>query len=107
MATRRIVASEKTIFEKDDTAQEKSNISPAVPKDVIYKLLGFSAAMIIVPIGSYFLTVHTIFNGNSSLAGGMAAVLANVVLISYIIVAMKEDQTDLQKDDKPDSKKTQ
>lgn len=37
----------------------------------------------------------------------MAAVLANVVLISYIIVAMKEDQTDLQKDDKPDSKKTQ
>ncbi|KAL7820403.1 hypothetical protein V8C44DRAFT_316483 [Trichoderma aethiopicum] len=106
MATRRIVASEKTIFEKDDTAQEMSNISPAVPKDVIYKLLGFSAAMIVVPIGSYFLTVHTIFNGNSSLAGGMAAVLANVVLISYIIVAMKEDQTDLQKD-KPDSKKTQ
>ncbi|KAH0498825.1 hypothetical protein TgHK011_006055 [Trichoderma gracile] len=107
MATRRIVASEKTILEKDDTAQEKSNISPAVPKDVIYKLLGFSAAMIIVPIGSYFMTVHTVFNGNSSLAGGMAAVLANVVLISYIIVAMKEDQTDLQKDGKPDSKKTQ
>ncbi|TFB05688.1 Vacuolar ATPase assembly integral membrane protein [Trichoderma ghanense] len=107
MATRRIIASEKTILEKDDTAQEKSNISPAVPKDVIYKLLGFSAAMIIIPIGSYFMTVHTIFNGNSSLAGGMAAVLANVVLISYIIVAMKEDQTDLQQGGKPDSKKTQ
>ncbi|PTB64164.1 hypothetical protein BBK36DRAFT_1124714 [Trichoderma citrinoviride] len=107
MATRRIIASEKTILEKDDTAQEKSNISPAVPKDVIYKLLGFSAAMIIVPIGSYFMTVHTVFNGNSSLAGGMAAVLANVVLISYIIVAMKEDQTDLKEGGKPDSKKTQ
>lgn len=82
--------------------------------------------MIIVPIGSYFATVHTVFNGkmlpthaihiyanqpdlinpfagNSSMAGGMAAVLANVVLISYIIVAMKEDQTE----SKPESKKTQ
>ncbi|PNP42952.1 hypothetical protein TGAM01_v201590 [Trichoderma gamsii] len=103
MATRRIVNSEKTILEKDDTAEEKSNISPAVPNDVIFKLLGFSAAMIIVPIGSYFATVHTVFNGNSSMAGGMAAVLANVVLISYIIVAMKEDQTE----SKPESKKTQ
>ncbi|KAM0451360.1 hypothetical protein ACHAPV_005344 [Trichoderma viride] len=104
MATRRIVNSEKTILEKDDTVEEKSNISPAVPNDVIFKLLGFSAAMIIVPIGSYFATVHTVFKGNSSLAGGMAAVLANVVLISYIIVAMKEDQTE---SDKPESKKTQ
>ncbi|KAK4062624.1 uncharacterized protein Triagg1_9865 [Trichoderma aggressivum f. europaeum] len=106
MATRRIVNSERTILEKDDT-EEKSNISPAVPKDVIYKLLGFSAAMIIIPIGSYFATVHTVFNGNSSLAGGMAAVLANVVLISYIVVAMKEDQTDLKEGTKPESKKTQ
>jgi len=38
MATRRIVASEKTILEKDDrigsspAANERSNISPAVPK---------------------------------------------------------------------------
>ncbi|PNP57960.1 hypothetical protein THARTR1_02118 [Trichoderma harzianum] len=31
MATRRIVNSERTILEKDDT-EEKSNISPAVPK---------------------------------------------------------------------------
>ncbi|KAL6858533.1 hypothetical protein J3F83DRAFT_749993 [Trichoderma novae-zelandiae] len=107
MATRRIIASEKSILEKDDTAHEKSNISPAVPNDVIFKLLGFSAAMIIIPIGSYFMTVHTVFKGNSSLAGGMAAVLANVVLISYIIVAMKEDQTELQEGGKPESKKTQ
>jgi len=31
MATRRIVGSEKTIIDKDDNNDEKSNISPAVP----------------------------------------------------------------------------
>lgn len=40
-----------------------SDTSPAVPSDVIYKLLGFSVAMIVLPIGSYFATVHTVFNG--------------------------------------------
>lgn len=31
MATRRIISSEKTILEKDDHPEEKSNISPVVP----------------------------------------------------------------------------
>lgn len=32
MATRRIIATEKTILDKDDHIEEKSNIAPAVPK---------------------------------------------------------------------------
>lgn len=32
-------------------------------RPVILKLLGFTFAMIILPIGSYFLTVNTIFQG--------------------------------------------
>ncbi|KAJ4151424.1 hypothetical protein LMH87_012125 [Akanthomyces muscarius] len=94
MATRRINASERTVLEKDDTENEKSDISPAVPQHVIFKLLGFTFAMIVVPIGSYFLTVHTIFQGNSSWAGGFAALLANVVLLGYVIVAMNEDDSE-------------
>lgn len=78
-------------------------------RHVIFKLLGFTFAMIVVPIGSYFLTVHTIFQGthlalmnytladclgNSSWAGGFAALLANVVLLGYVIVAMNEDDSE-------------
>jgi len=32
-------------------------------RHVIYKLLGFTLAMVVAPIGSYFLTVDTIFRG--------------------------------------------
>lgn len=90
MATqRRINTQEKTHLDQDDTRSEpKSNISPAVPSyvstpfssyhflnvsteiltltsSVIIKLLGFTFAMITLPIGSYFLSVNTIFGGTS------------------------------------------
>ncbi|KAF3346133.1 hypothetical protein VD0002_g9809 [Verticillium dahliae] len=109
MATRRIISTEKTILDQDEpnsAPAEKSNIAPAVPTDVIVKLLGFTFAMIVFPIGSYFLTVSTVFKGNSTFAGAFAAVMANVVLIAYIVVAMKEDQTEQdEKKTKGDGKK--
>ena len=97
-------------------------------REVIYKLLAFTIGMIVLPIGSYFLTVNTIFRGmallsarcrhhhvsanhslpgNSSFAGGFAAVMANVVLVAYIIVAMKEENTEQPGKPKLDSKKDQ
>ncbi|KAL8746597.1 MAG: hypothetical protein Q9190_001405 [Brigantiaea leucoxantha] len=100
MTSRRIIASDKDILEKDDhirsspAASEKSDITPAVPISVILKLLAFTAAMVAGPIGSYFLTVNTIFRGNATLAGATAALVANVVLVVYVIVAMREDQTE-------------
>ncbi|ROV97621.1 hypothetical protein VSDG_04628 [Cytospora chrysosperma] len=100
MASRRIISDEKTILEKDDNvgsspaADQQSNIAPAVPMDVIAKLLAFTFAMIVMPIGSYFATVNTVFKGNSTFAGATAAIMANVVLIAYVIVAMREDQSD-------------
>ena len=80
--------------------------------------------MIVIPIGSYFLTVNTIFQGmhfpyfriisskcidptgNSTWAGGVAALLANVVLLGYVIVAMNEDKSDRENAPK-ESKKEQ
>ncbi|KAL2207280.1 hypothetical protein CC79DRAFT_1321394 [Sarocladium strictum] len=106
MATCRIIGEEKTILDRDEP-QEKSDTSPAVPRDVLLKLLAFTFAMIVVPIGSYFVTVNTIFSGNTTYAGALAAVMANVVLIGYIVVAMNEDQSEQLKAGKGDGKKDQ
>ncbi|MCJ1455086.1 vacuolar ATPase assembly integral membrane protein vma21 [Mycoblastus sanguinarius] len=102
MTSRRIISSEKNLLEKDDadaktpSALERSNITPAVPAAVIYKLLGFTVAMIVGPIGTYFLTLNTIFRGSSTWAGATAAFMANMVLIAYVIVAFKDDESEKQ-----------
>ncbi|KAJ4396903.1 vacuolar ATPase assembly integral membrane protein vma21 [Gnomoniopsis smithogilvyi] len=107
MTSRRIISTEKTILDQDDhvdvspaaaASSQQSDIKPAVPLDVILKLLAFTFAMIVVPIGSYFATVHTVFKGNSTFAGATAAIMANVVLIGYVVVAMREDQSDQAQD---------
>lgn len=61
-------------------------------RHVIYKLLTATFLMVFAPIAMYFLTVNTVFSGNTTWAGATAAFTANVVLIGYIIVAVKEDQ---------------
>ena len=50
--------------------------------DVIYKLLGFTAAMVVGPIGMYFLTVNSIFGGKQS--------LTEIVKIFQYIVARSQ-----------------
>jgi len=61
--------------------------------------------MVTVPLGTYFLSVKTFLHGNSTFAGGLAAVMANVVLISYIIVAVQDDQSEQQEEQKKRQKK--
>ncbi|KAL1986726.1 hypothetical protein VTN96DRAFT_5931 [Rasamsonia emersonii] len=79
------------------TATKDSDVTPAVSTGVILKLLGFTVAMIVAPIGMYFLTIDTVFKGNSTFAGAGAALTANVVLIAYIVVAWREDQEEEQR----------
>ncbi|KAH7076938.1 vacuolar ATPase assembly integral membrane protein VMA21 [Paraphoma chrysanthemicola] len=95
MTSRRIVGGEKTFLENDPRGPPgPSNISPAVPASVIWKLMSFTLAMVTLPIGTYFFTVKYVFNGNATYAGGLAALMANVVLIAYVIMAFKDDQAE-------------
>ncbi|KAK3719067.1 vacuolar ATPase assembly integral membrane protein vma21 [Vermiconidia calcicola] len=100
MATRRIATNEKTHLDQDDIKNEpRSNISPEVPSSVIAKLLAFTAAMIVAPLSSYFLSINKLFGGNSTYAGAFAAFIANMVLIGYVIVAFRDDQQEREADE--------
>ncbi|KUL88324.1 hypothetical protein ZTR_04924 [Talaromyces verruculosus] len=95
-------ASEKTedasvLSQGRTTPSGPSDISPAVPVETIYKLLAFTFAMICGPLAAYFLSVKTFFAGNSTLAGALAALIANVVLVAYVVVAWQEDKEDQAK----------
>ena len=80
--------------------------------------------MVAAPISMYFLTVDSIFSGessfihwllwcvlnkigNSTWAGTTAAVTANVVLFAYIVVAWQEDQGERAVEGKEREKKAQ
>ncbi|KAF1932004.1 vacuolar ATPase assembly integral membrane protein VMA21 [Didymella exigua CBS 183.55] len=99
MTTRRTVASSATSADYDGRgAPGPSNTSPAVPRGVIFKLMSFTFAMITLPIGTYFFTAAYVFKGNATYAGGLAALMANVVLIGYVVMAFMDDQREQAED---------
>ncbi|KAG0313398.1 vacuolar ATPase assembly integral membrane protein vma21 [Linnemannia gamsii] len=57
----------------------------------VAKLAFFTVAMIAFPLATYFLTIDRYFGGNATYAGISAAVMANVVLIAYVVAAVMED----------------
>ncbi|CDS13425.1 hypothetical protein LRAMOSA05602 [Lichtheimia ramosa] len=69
-----------------------------VSGSVIAKLVLFSIAMVVLPIGTYFATVDRVFGGNGAYAAGAAAGMANIVAIAYVIVAAIEGQQQQQQD---------
>ncbi|KAL7778964.1 hypothetical protein CFE70_008467 [Pyrenophora teres f. teres 0-1] len=100
MTTRRIVTNEKSTLDYDGRgAPEPSNTSPAVPSSVIWKLMSFTFAMVTLPIGTYFFTVNWVFRG------GLAALMANVVLIAYVIMAFRDDQEEMREEAEKSKKK--
>lgn len=65
----------------------------AAGSGTLLKLGIFSIALGVVPITSYFGSLHYVWEGNATYAAITAVVAANLVLISYIIASVLEDQT--------------
>ncbi|KAF3920868.1 hypothetical protein ABW21_db0204543 [Orbilia brochopaga] len=110
MATRRVKSTEKpaddapaappTLPRAMQAEKMKANPGPAIPAEVLVKLFGFTAAMFIGPIGCYYVSTNILFPGSTVLGASIAAVVANVVLIAFVVVAMREDDGEETKKNK-------
>ncbi|KAI0921314.1 hypothetical protein AcW1_004669 [Taiwanofungus camphoratus] len=60
---------------------------------VLIKLLIFSIALAVAPISTYFLSKDYLWDGNTTLAAITAIISANIVLVSYIVMAVLEERT--------------
>ncbi|KAK9370768.1 hypothetical protein V1509DRAFT_616782 [Lipomyces kononenkoae] len=59
----------------------------------------FTVAMVTAPLGSFYISLNYIFDGNRQWAGLVAALVANVVVIGYVMFAWNEDGMAYSKSD--------
>ncbi|KAF9181743.1 vacuolar ATPase assembly integral membrane protein vma21 [Haplosporangium sp. Z 11] len=85
------IASERASVGASSSSSTSTPTSTNVSSSTLAKLAFFTIAMICFPIGTYFISLDRYFDGNATYAGISAAVMANVVLFAYVLVAVMED----------------
>lgn len=63
-------------------------VEPRIPHDVQKKLLVFTAAILTLPLVIFFSLRHA--GASAIVSGGSAALVANILLFAYVLVAMFE-----------------
>ncbi|ORY88030.1 hypothetical protein BCR35DRAFT_301924, partial [Leucosporidium creatinivorum] len=80
-------------------APTPAHLKAAIPADgptapltgVLIKLGLFTLAMVVLPVGSYFVSRDWYFGDNLTGAGITAATVANLILVAFVVVALRED----------------
>ncbi|SHO78622.1 Similar to S.cerevisiae protein VMA21 (Integral membrane protein required for V-ATPase function) [Malassezia sympodialis ATCC 42132] len=75
----------------DPTPSRVAKRGPDPARGVYIKLALFSVALFVAPITAYYLAKDRWLAGNTVYAGGLAALVANLVLGGYIFAACLED----------------
>ncbi|KDE07058.1 hypothetical protein MVLG_02634 [Microbotryum lychnidis-dioicae p1A1 Lamole] len=70
---------------------EYQNTTPAPLTGVLIKMGLFTLAMVILPIGSYYVSRDYYFGTNLAGAGMTAATVANLILGAFVVMAIRED----------------
>ncbi|KAK4333705.1 Vacuolar ATPase assembly integral membrane protein VMA21 [Rhodotorula toruloides] len=66
-----------------------------VYRSVVTKLAIFTLAMVLLPIGTYYLTRDFLFGPQNLTYPAIAAVtVANLILVGFVYVAFREDQVE-------------
>ncbi|EPT02748.1 hypothetical protein FOMPIDRAFT_1047484 [Fomitopsis schrenkii] len=72
---------------------------------ILIKLLFFAAALAVAPVSAYFFTKDYIWNGNAVLAAITAVVSANIVLVAFVVLSIREERAALSQPAQQESKK--
>ncbi|EGN96873.1 hypothetical protein SERLA73DRAFT_185089 [Serpula lacrymans var. lacrymans S7.3] len=63
---------------------------------ILLKLIFFSASLAVLPISSYFISQKYFWSGNANYAAITAVLVANAVLVSYIVSSVMDDKESMR-----------